>query len=90
MATQRGFTLIELLIAIAVVLAFLGGLAALFLSERERKTCIDQLTVVQNATLAASRNPGDYTLCKNAQSLVNEYNKDCGGKLGNLQVPKCE
>jgi prepilin-type N-terminal cleavage/methylation domain-containing protein len=85
-----GFTLIELLVVIAVVIVALGSFAALFLSEAERRTCVQQLERVQAAGLAYANNQTDQLLCRNFKSLLEEYNKTCGEQLGVLQAPDCK
>ena len=85
-----GFALIELLIAIAVILAFLGSFAGLFLREARLRTCGQQLERVQAAGLAYANNQTDQLLCRNFKSLLEEYNKTCGEQLGVLQAPDCK
>ena len=85
-----GFTLVEVLIVIAVVIVVLGSFAALFLSEADRRTCIQQLERVQAAGLAFANNQSDHLLCRNFKALLEKYNKTCGDKLGVLQVPDCK
>jgi type II secretory pathway pseudopilin PulG len=85
-----GFTLVELLIVIGVVIVVLGSFASLFLSEANRRTCIQQLERVQAAGLAYANNQSDQLLCRNFKSLLEKYNETCGDQLGVLQVPDCK